>query len=69
MRLKLFEYAVLLHPKKNKKDEDEGDTVMIADRKVILAKDDKMVAMRATREIDAKYENDLDRCEIIVRPF
>lgn len=69
MKLKAFEYIVLLHPKRSAKGEEEGETQIISERQLVLAKDDKMVAMKATRAIDAKYENDLDRCEIIVRPF
>ena len=68
MRLKAFEYIVLLHPKKED-GKETGTTELICERKFILAKDEQMAAMKATREIDAKYDNDLDRCEIVVRPF
>lgn len=60
---------MILHPREKKIGEYDGDTIIIQERQMMLAKDEKMVAMKATRMIDPKYEGDLDRCEIIVRPF
>lgn len=69
MKLKPFEYICLLHPKQDKDGNDDGDTQVVVEKKFAMAKDDKTVAMLATRAIDSKYDNDLDRIEIIVRPF
>jgi hypothetical protein len=69
MKLKPFEYLCLLHPKQDKDGNDDGDTKIIVEKKSVLAKDDKTVAMMATRSIDSQYDNDLDRVEIIVKPF
>lgn len=69
MKLKAFEYLCLLHPKVDKDGKEEGDTKMIVEKKFVLAKDDKTAAMQATRAIPKEYDHDLDRVEIIVRPF
>lgn len=67
MKLKLFEYAILLHPKDEKSDKDK--TVILREKRTLLAKDEKEVATRAAREIDEKHLDHLDRVEILVRPF
>lgn len=69
MRLRPFEYIVLLHPEVDKDGKDLGETKVIVDRHFGLAKDDKTIAMKATRSIPQENENQLDRVEIIVRPF
>lgn len=65
MKLKLFEYVVLLHPVK----EDEGKTVILKDKASILAKDEKQVGIMAAREIPKEHLDSLDQVEVIVRPF
>lgn len=65
MKLKLFEYAVLLHPEK----ENSGKTKLLKTKSMVLAKDDKQVAILVAREIPAEHLDHLDRVEIIVRPF
>lgn len=69
MRLKPFEYIVLLHPEIDKDGKDVGETKIIVDKAFGLAKDDKTIAMKATRAIAVEHDNSLDRVEIIVRPF
>src|SRR3990167_7912074 len=54
---KLFEYAILYHPK------------VIKPPEFVLAKDDKEVAIRASRAIPDEYLAKLDQVEIVVRPF
>ena len=64
--MKLFQYAVIYHPKKDsKKDESE----LIVPITTMLAENDKAVALRAARAIPKDYEKELDQCEIAVRPF
>ena len=64
-KLHLFQVAVLLHPKNEKK----GKTKMLIDPHFLLSKNDKVAAQLAVRSIDNDYADDLDRIEILVRPF
>lgn len=69
---KLFEYAILHHPKVVKDangNETQGPDQILKEPTTVLAGDDKQVAMRAAREIPDSYLNKLDEVEIIVRPF
>lgn len=70
MKLKLFEYAILLHPVENKDAKEVSEkTTVIKLPTVILAKDDKQAGMLIAREIPADYVDKLDQIEVIVRPF
>jgi len=69
MKLRLFEYAMLLHPSVDKDGKEEGKTIIIKDLNRVLAKDEKQVGILAAREIPAEHIDALDRVEIIVRPF
>lgn len=70
MKMKLFEYAMLVHPAEVKEGEKQPDkTLVIAGPKTILAKDDKQAGMLVAREIPEDYIDKLDRVEIILRPF
>lgn len=66
--MQLFQYAVLLHPKK-KKDEFEGDTELLAGPETIMAKDEKQAGIKIARKIPEKQLDNLDRIDILVRPF
>lgn len=66
MKMKLFEYALLLHPKE--KDE-KGKTTILKSPSTILAKDEKQAGMMIAREIPQEHMDDLERIDIIVRPF
>lgn len=72
-RTKLFDYAVLYHPKPTK-DASGNDTtpdseVLTVSSGPVLANDEKEVAMRAARAVPEAYAEKLDRVEVIVRPF
>jgi phosphohistidine swiveling domain-containing protein len=69
MKLKLFEYAVLLHPEEDKDGKVIGKTEVIKLPSVLLAKDEKQVGILVAREIPKEHIDTLDRVEIIVRPF
>lgn len=69
MKLKPFEYIVLLHPAMDDDGKYKETTKIIVEKAFSLAKDDKTCAMMATRAIPKEFDNDLDRVEIIVRPF
>jgi hypothetical protein len=68
MGLKLFEYAVVKQPlKKDGEIIDDGEIVV--EVSTVLAKDETQVQLLAARQIpDAEIE-DLDRLEVVVRPF
>lgn len=69
MKLKLFEYAMLLHPELDEDGKEKGKTEIIKAPSTVLAKDDKQVGIMAAREIPKDHMDCLDRVEIIVRPF
>lgn len=69
MKLKLFEYAVLLHPEVDEEGKETGKTTILKDLTRQLAKDEKQIGMLAAREIPTENMDHLDRVEIIVRPF
>lgn len=66
---KLYEYAVLYHPKASKKDEEPGPSTVIVDVTRVLCQDEKEAAMLAARAIPAEYTDKLAQVEIAVRPF
>ena len=70
---KLYEYAIIHHPrpKKTKEGEDSSPvrSVLVKNPTTTLATDDKEVAILAARQIPEDLLNELDRVEIVVRPF
>jgi hypothetical protein len=71
-RGKLFEYAVLYHPRPSK--DDKGNDVrpkseIVTSPKTVLATSDKEVGILAARELPEQYIDKLDDVEIVVRPF
>lgn len=70
--MKLFEYAILYHPKQTKKDDDEAresKSTLLVDVKRVLAADEKEVVLLAAREIPEAYLDKLSHVEVAVRPF
>jgi hypothetical protein len=71
-RGKLWEYAVLYHPKQ-KKDNAGNDITpaseIIVEPTRMLASQEKEVAIKASRAVPVKYDDMLDDIEIIVHPF
>jgi hypothetical protein len=70
---KLFEYAVIYHPKE-KKDAAGNPTetkksVVVQDVTRVLAGSDKEVGMLAAKSIPDEYNDKLDDVEIVIRPF
>lgn len=70
---KLFEYAVLFHPKE-KKDAagnplEEKKSIIVTDLTRVLAVSDKEVAMLAAKAIPNDYDDKLEQVEIVIRPF
>jgi putative ubiquitin-RnfH superfamily antitoxin RatB of RatAB toxin-antitoxin module len=69
MKLRYFEYLILLHPATDKDGKDIGKTTILQAPKQELAKDEAQVGTLAARAIPAEHLENLDRVEIIVRPF
>jgi stage III sporulation protein SpoIIIAA len=69
MKLRLFEFVILLHPEVDDEGNEKGKTVILRDVYRVLAKDEKQVGILAARGIPIENVDDLDRVEIIVRPF
>jgi len=71
-RLKLFQYAVLFHPKPTKDQIETGErpkSVVVTEVTTVLAGSEQEVGILAARSVDPKYVTALDDVEIIVRPF
>jgi hypothetical protein len=68
---KLFEYAILHHPK-TKKDKDgneiQGKSQLLK-RDTLLAGNEQEVTMLAARQIPDTYTDQLEDLEILIRPF
>src|SRR5438876_2137421 len=59
MAQKLFEYAVLYHPRAKKEQRDAGEDVkskIITEPVTLLAKDEKIAMLLAARSIPKEYE-------------
>lgn len=69
MKLSLFMYAVLLHPKKKKDDDYEGETKILVEPDIILAKDERQAGIKVARKIPEDQLDNLDRIDILVKPF
>jgi hypothetical protein len=68
---KIFEYAVLYHPKAKKVGDDAvtDPSQLIVDVKRVIANKDSEVAITAARDIPVEYLDKLEQVEIVVRPF
>lgn len=69
---KLFEYAILFHPKVVKDasgNETQGPDKILKAPTALLAGTEKEVSMWAAREIPEEYLDKLEEVEICVRPF
>lgn len=69
---KLFEYAVLFHPKAKKDlagNEETTKSSILTDVTRILAASPDEVSILAARSIPTDYLDKLDQVEIVVRPF
>ena len=73
MKKKLFQYAVLWHPKEDNKT--AGGTTVTESSKIlvepttVLASDEKSVGILAAKKIPDEYNEQLDQVEVLVRPF
>lgn len=66
--MKVYQYAVLLHPTEKEK-KDGVRSKLLVEVTSVLAADDKGAMVIAARAIPAEYIDRLDRIEVAVRPF
>jgi hypothetical protein len=70
---RLFQYAIIFHPRQTKSDKDKGSrakSVMVTEGVItVLAADEAEVQVLAARVIPEKYIDKLDCVEIALRPF
>ena len=64
---KLFQYAVILH--KYDKEGIYTDSKIIIEPTTVLAKSEKDLVFKITREIPEEYAEDPDNVQILVRNF
>lgn len=62
----LFEVAVITKPSKNDADSGKSDAVLLAPT-AIVARDQQAAILKATKLL--KEDVDLDKCEVLARPF
>ena len=67
--MKLFEYAVFKDEKLDKDGQVVDPAIVLVQPTTILAKDDKQVGLRAAKNIPDDQMDDLDRIQVVVRPF
>lgn len=68
MSMKLFQYAVILHPTP-KEREDGANSKILVPITTVLAMDVSAATLQAGRAISETDLDKLDRIEVAVRPF
>lgn len=66
--MKLFQYVVLWHPTEEQKKKNQRSEIIVP-VKDCVAPDEKSAMLIAGRAIPDQYLNQLDQCEVAVRPF
>ncbi len=69
---KLYEYAVIHHPKAKKDvagNEEPVKSKIVTDVTRVLATSDQEVSILAARTIPEEYLDKIEQIEIVVRPF
>lgn len=72
MGQKLFDFAILFHPAATEDEQKRGvkpKSTLLVEPRTILATDDKEASILAAREIPATHTDQLDRVEVVLRPF
>lgn len=64
--LKLYQYAILLHPTK---DDKKGKSKLIVEPTTVLAANDDVAQMMAVKSIPEDYADQLEQIDIAIRPF
>ena len=64
----LFQVAAVLRPTAKEAEEGKAEIVILQPRWLVAA-NNQVAAMLATRELDVKYTEMMDRVGVFVRPF
>ena len=65
----LYWVAATLEPNKKQRDEEGKMEELVMQPKIVVAKDDKSAAIKVVMESDELKGKDLDRIQVVVRPF
>jgi len=65
----LFEVAIVQHPTPKQKEEGHVLETIVMSPKLVVAKDGNGAAIAAVTGKDAPKELDMERCEVLIRPF
>lgn len=71
-KMKLFEYAVIHHPAPTEDEQKRGaqpKSELLVEPEYVLAFDEKEASVLAARAIPDSHVDQLDRVEIVLRPF
>ena len=70
---KLFEYAVLYHPKIKKdaagNELESKKSILVQPLTAVIAVSEKEVGMLAAKSLPAEYDDKLEDVEILIRPL
>ena len=66
--MKIFQFAVLLHPTSKEREEGKSSELIVPVTTVV-APDQNGATLQAGRAIPSNYLDKLDRLEVAVRPF
>ena len=74
MKKKVYQYMVVLHEYESDTANPKGgpvykDSKVIIDLKTVMAKSEKELVFKITREIPEEFAGEPDNVEIIIRPF
>lgn len=67
--LKLYQYAVILQPKRDKDGDITEEGQVVVEPTTVLCNDDQQAQLIAGRSIPEEQIANLDRLTIVVRPF
>jgi hypothetical protein len=67
--MQLFEYAVWKDEKRDKDGEVVEKAIVLTAPQIILAESEQHVGMLAARSLDEEHMKDLDRIQVVIRPF
>jgi hypothetical protein len=69
MTMPLFEVAIIQKPTKKEVEEGTGTEKLLFGPKAVVARDGQSAAIGAVTGPDAPKELDMNRAEVLVRPF
>jgi len=65
----LFEIAIIQKPTKKEIEEGTGEEVLLFGPKPVTGRDAQVAAIKAVTGKDAPVDIDMNRAEVLVRPF